>query len=83
MLLKLRNTGGLLALDTLDDLVNPFHGTVQARPQWGEEEQDPEHFAKADLCFPSGEDLPLCWRDEHYRDKEMARHSPGHQNRAG
>ncbi|MBM4201779.1 MAG: acetyltransferase, partial [Gammaproteobacteria bacterium] len=27
-----------------------------------------------DLSFPSGEGLPRCWVDVHYRDKEL-RHS--------
>ena len=36
--------------------------------------EDPmEKFAKADLQFPSGEPLPRCWLDAHYRDQELKR----------
>jgi hypothetical protein len=35
--------------------------------------QDPEKFKKTDLCFLSGEALPRCWVDAHYRDEEMQR----------
>jgi hypothetical protein len=30
--------------------------------------QDPEKFDKAEIEFPSGEDLPRCWLDSHYRE---------------
>jgi hypothetical protein len=33
----------------------------------GEELQEPERFAKADLSFPSGEPLPRCWLDPGYQ----------------
>ncbi len=39
----------------------------------GEERQDPEKFDKAGLVFPSGEALPQCWLDAHYRESEMQR----------
>jgi hypothetical protein len=29
--------------------------------------QDPAEFPKAELCFPSGENLPRCWIDPNYR----------------
>ncbi len=74
MLLKLRASNRLVVVTDLNDLVNPFHESVLARPQWGEEEQDPESFPKEQLCFPSGESLPRCWWDEHYRDEEVERH---------
>ncbi len=77
MLLKVRKDNHLVAVTDLDALVNPLRAEVMARPQWGEEEQDAEPFAKEALCFPSGEDLPRCWRDEHYRDEEVERHRPG------
>jgi hypothetical protein len=31
------------------------------------EVQDPHHFEKADLFFPSGEALPRCWVDSAYQ----------------
>jgi len=30
--------------------------------------QDPEKVEKAELLFPSGEALPKCWIDPHYKD---------------
>ena len=30
-------------------------------------------FDKQALCFLSGEDLPRCWTDPHYRDQDLAR----------
>jgi len=52
-----------LLVEVLDPaaLTDPFEATVPARIQHGEEPQDPHHFAKADLLFPSGEPLPRCW----------------------
>jgi hypothetical protein len=35
--------------------------------------QDPEKFAKSELQFPSGEPLPRCWLDAHYRDSAVSR----------
>jgi hypothetical protein len=43
------------------------------RYQHGEEMQDPEKFNKSDLSFLSGESLPRCWVDAHYREGELAR----------
>lgn len=76
MLLKLRKDKRLVTVENTDELINPFHGTLHVRPQWGEEEQEAEIYSKTDLCFPSGEDLPRCWLDEHYRDEEVAKHHP-------
>ena len=63
----------LVEVLTLSDLFDPFSKTLVGRYQHGEEAQDPEKFNKADLCFPSGEDLPRCWVDAHYRDSELQR----------
>lgn len=73
MLLKHRRTGHLVAVDDIQHLINVYHRNVQARDQVGEEEQDEETVAKAELLFPSGEPLPRCWTDPHYRDHELAR----------
>lgn len=51
----------------LRQLADPFATVVAGRIHGGEELQDPQHFAKVELRFPSGEDLPRCWRDPHYR----------------
>jgi hypothetical protein len=71
MFLKLRERDLLIAVENLQDLTNPYETHVSGRLQWGDEEQDPETFNKNDLCFPSGEDLPRCWRDVHFRDREV------------
>jgi hypothetical protein len=52
-------------------LVNVFHPEVLARDQVGEEEQEAEPVMKCDLAFLSGEPLPRCWTDPHYRDDEL------------
>ncbi len=52
----------------LEDLFNPSHGELMGRFHAGEELQDPERFRKEELEFPSGEPLPRCWIDPHYRN---------------
>jgi hypothetical protein len=58
----------LVEILDLRQLADPFAATVLARIHGGEELQEPHHFAKAELRFPSGEGLPRCWRDPAYRD---------------
>ncbi len=36
----------------------------------GEELQEPDSYMKWEMMFPSGESLPRCWLDSHYRDTE-------------
>jgi len=48
-------------------LVDPFSAVVAGRIHGGEELQDPHHFSKTELRFPSGEALPRCWLDPAYR----------------
>ncbi len=71
MYLKLKKDGHLVEVLGLNDLVNPTHKNVVGRLHFGEEMQDPEKFPKAELQFPSGEELPRCWLDVHYRDQEL------------
>lgn len=71
MFLKRKTDGHLIEVLGLNDLANPNHKAVVARLHYGEEMQDPETFAKTDLVFPSGEELPRCWIDVHYRDEEL------------
>jgi hypothetical protein len=73
MFLKHSTKDDLIEILTLDDLFDPFCKTVVGRYQHGEEAQDPEKFSKSDLQFPSGETLPRCWLDAHYRDTEFKR----------
>ena len=68
MYLKDKQTGDLVEVLTLDDLFDPFKATVSGRFHAGEELQEPREFVKVDLIFPSGEGLPRCWTDPHYKD---------------
>jgi hypothetical protein len=69
MFLKVRHDDDASLVEVLDlkQLFNPFDTRVQGRIHGGEELQDPHHFAKDDLFFPSGEALPRCWVDSHYQ----------------
>ncbi|NJR48674.1 MAG: acetyltransferase [Leptolyngbyaceae cyanobacterium CSU_1_3] len=67
MLLQEKQTGNLVEVLDLESLFNPAEAEIQGRIQDGQEEQDPTPFSKTVLLFPSGEDLPLCWRDADYR----------------
>jgi hypothetical protein len=68
MFLKHKTNGDLVEILTLKELFDPCQGVVVGRYQQGEEVQDPEKVEKAELLFPSGEVLPQCWTDPHYRD---------------
>lgn len=63
----------LVEVLALRDLFNPLQARAIGRFHVGEEAQDPEHFSKEALCFLSGEPLPRCWTDAHYRDADVAR----------
>ena len=73
MFLKNKSNEDLVEVLTLKDLFDPFCDSLVGRYQHGEEVQDPEKFSKSDLCFMSGEPLPRCWTDAHYRDSEINR----------
>jgi hypothetical protein len=71
MLLQDQESGKLVEVLALSDLYSPHHDAVIGRLHYGEEPQDPARFEKAKLHFPSGEPLPQCWIDPHYRDAEL------------
>ena len=73
MLLKERNSTHMIEVLSIVDLINPNRDEVVGRIQEGEEQQDPQKFKKIDLIFLSGEELPRCWQDPHYRDDELQR----------
>lgn len=73
MLLKERSSGHMVEVLSLVDLINLNCDEVVGRYQEGEEAQDPKTFKKTDLIFLSGEELPACWTDPHYRDDELKR----------
>lgn len=70
MLLKDKQTGTLLKILDTDALIDPMKPTVTGRDQAGQEEQDPEEYAKDALVFPSDENLPKCWLDADYQMKK-------------
>lgn len=67
MFLQEPSSGHLVEVLTMQDLIDPFCDTVVGRYNIGEELPDPAKFKKADLVFPSGEAIPRCWLDPHYR----------------
>ncbi len=71
MFLNEKSSGHLVEVLSLGDLFNPFDEELAGRYHYGEEMQDPEKFKKKDLQFLSGERLPRCWTDPHYRDGEV------------
>lgn len=73
MFLKHRKDGRMVEVLGLNDLFNPNHPKLVGRYNAGEELQDPERFEKSELEFLSGEPLPRCWLDIHYRDHELRR----------
>jgi hypothetical protein len=66
MFLKHAPTGDLIEVIDLPDVINPNSPTIRARSHSADIIQRPENFLKEELVFPSGEPLPLCWRDAHY-----------------
>jgi len=73
MFLKNKSNEDLVEVLTLKDLFDPFCKQLIGRYQHGEEMQDPEKFKKSELVFLSGESLPRCWLDAHYRDTDIKR----------
>ncbi len=67
MYLKHVPSGELMEVADLVALVDPFQSQVPMRSHAGEERGEPEPVAKSELVFPSGEALPRCWWDPHYR----------------
>lgn len=71
MFLQHKPTKNLVEVLSLPDLWDPCQTTILGQFHAGEELQDPSVFLKAELMFPSGEALPICWKDPHYRDRSM------------
>lgn len=67
MFLQNKSSDTIIEIKDLETLFNPLKQEIEGRIQEGEEEQDPEPFAKQDLTFASGENLPRCWIDPDYR----------------
>ncbi|WP_022939786.1 hypothetical protein [Psychromonas hadalis] len=73
MFLQTQNNGDRVEVINFDELCDVFETKIHGRYQAGEELQDVEVFDKSSLLFLSGEGLPECWTDPHYRDKEFQR----------
>ena len=73
MFLKEKSNDDLVEVLSMMYLYDTFCSSLVGRYQHGEEPQDPETFNKTALAFPSGEELPRCWLDAHYRDSEIQR----------
>lgn len=72
MLLKDKQTGQLVEVVEVTELINPNTNQISAQMQAGQNEEPPTPFSKSGLVFPSGEELPRCWVDAHYRDQMPA-----------
>ena len=73
MLLKEKSSNHMVEVNDVLSLMNLNCNEVVGRYQEGEEEQDSEYYSKSSLVFLSGEELPRCWKDPHYRDQELHR----------
>lgn len=73
MLLKEKSSGHMVDVLSMMDLVNLNLDEIVGRYQEGEDLQEPMKFNKKNLVFLSGETLPRCWTDPHYRDDELTR----------
>jgi hypothetical protein len=71
MFLAETHSGDLVEVLDLSNLANPFEDCVKVQYQRGEDLADPEIVSKRELSFPSGEPLPQCWLDSHYRDLKI------------
>jgi hypothetical protein len=68
MFLKEKSSGDLVEVTDVTALFDPNQEQIAGRFHAGEEMQEIRDFSKADLLFPSGESLPRCWTDAHYRN---------------
>jgi hypothetical protein len=75
MFLKHKPSGLLVEVLTLGSVYDPCQREITGRFHAGEEMQEPEAFEKADLIFPSGESLPVCWLNPHYREQNTTKES--------
>ena len=67
MFLKTRQDDSLMEVLNLQQLFDPFCNALRGRLHAAEELQEPDSFMKEELIFPSGEPVPRCWIDPHYK----------------
>jgi hypothetical protein len=72
MLLQLKDSGELVKVIDVQELINPNQDVVHAQQQEGQEEQQADSYKKENLVFPSGESLPRCWLDADYRNAKAS-----------
>ena len=68
MLLMEKETGHLIEVLDPTEVFDPFKDSFTGRLDFGEDVAEPDSFTKVSVSFPSGENLPKCWIDPHYRD---------------
>ena len=73
MFLKHQPSDNLVEVLGLRELFDPCRDELVGRFHAGEELQEATTFPKSELIFPSGEPLPRCWIDAHYRDAQIKR----------
>ncbi len=73
MLLKERTSGNSVEVLDLTQLFSLFEEDLTGRYRSGDLDKTPHNFKKSQLIFTSGEELPHCWTDPHYRNDEHKR----------
>ncbi len=71
MFLRHVASGDIVEVMDLEALFDPFRNEFKGRFHAGEEMQDPTGFHKSDMKFLSGEHLPRCWLDPHYKERKI------------
>ena len=69
MYMKDRQSGDLVEILNVQELIDPCKAEIHGRFHVGEELQDEAVFDKKQLQFPSDEPMPLCWLDPDYKGK--------------
>ncbi len=72
MFVQQKTTKSLIEVLTIQDLYDPFCLEIMGQSHSGEELQDATSYLKSELVFPSGEELPRCWVNPHYRETRVA-----------
>lgn len=73
MFLREKESKHLVEVLDQEALFDPTRDAFTGRYNWGEDVPPPESFSKGKVVFCSGEPLPRCWVDVHYRDDELRR----------
>jgi hypothetical protein len=68
MFLRNSRTGDLILPTEPGAVFNPCVDAIKARSLTGKNATEIGSYKKSALLFPSGEPLPLCWRDRRYRE---------------